>query len=178
MGISAIVLTCFGGHSLTRRLPDGSWLRIVSTSYGRTNSYETPHPNRLQSYLLGHLPSSWSPRLGLWHHGGGVGGPTRDGETYLAVFTLCEQASPTSFRSSPQMDIFDGQTIKVGTAFPGATAGSDERQLVCWTLATNVPRGAKRLVLRFSELAADGETRQQVAEFVVPNPAARKKKHD
>ena len=182
--VSMFVLSVSRSDSSTiQRLPDGSWLKIVSLSYAATNFfYSMPHPKPWQSFLLKHLPSSWSAHLGLWHGTGGVGTPVRDGRTNLAVVTVCKQAVPTSLCSSAQMDVFDEQDRKVGTAFAGAAAansdGPHRRRLVCWTVDSNIPQNTKKLVLRFSELTADGKTRQQVAEFVIPNPATRKKEHD
>jgi len=182
--ISMSVLTNSQSQSSPmQRLPDGSWLKIVSISYAPAYSYDMPRPKLWQSFLLKHLPSSYSAHLGLWHGTGRVGGSSaRAGETNLAVITVCKQATPTSLCSSAQMDVFDERTRKVGTAFAGATAansdGTHQLRLVCWVLDSNVPHDTKRLILRFSELAADGMTRQQVAEFVIPNPAAGEKKHD
>lgn len=176
--ISMLVLTGSQARlSPIRHLPDGSWLKIVSISYGHTHAYNMPLPNQCQSFLLKHLPSSWSANLGLWQGTGGVGSSARPGETNLAVITVCKQATPNSLCSSAQIDVLDERGRKLGTAFAGATAsnsdGMYQRQLVCWTLDSDIPQDSKRLVLRFSELAANAGTRQQVAEFVIPNPAAR-----
>lgn len=182
--ISISVLTNSQSHSSPmQQLPDGSWLKIVSISYAPTYSYDMPRPRLWQSFLLDHLLSSYSAHLGLWHGTGRVGGGSaRAGETNLAAITVCKQATPTSLCSSAQMDVFDERTRKAGTAFAGATAansdGTHQRRLAGWVLDSNVPNNTKRLILRFSELAAEGRTRQQVAEFVIPNPAAEEKKHD
>jgi hypothetical protein len=100
----------------------------------------------------------------------------RPGETNLAVFTVCKQATPTSLRSSPQIDVLDEHGRKLGTAFAGPTSGNSDgkhsRQLVCWILDSDIPHDASRLVLRFSEVTTNSGSRQQVAEFVIPNPAA------
>ena len=162
--------------SRMQRLPDGSWLKIVSISYGQTHRYNMPQPNRWQSFLLKHLPPSWSANLGLWQGTGGVGISGRPGETNLVVFTVCKQATPTSLRSSPQIDVLDEHGRKLGTAFAGPISGNSDgkhsRQLVCWILDSDIPHDASRLVLRFSEVATNSGSRQQVAEFVIPNPAA------
>ncbi len=178
--VAIISILALGGSqehlSPMRQLPDGSWLKIVSISYGHTHSYNMPRPKPYQSFLLKHLPSSWSANLGLWQGTGGVASSARPGETNLAVITVCKQATPTSLCSSAQIDVLDEQGRQLGTAFAGPTAsnsdGKHQRQLVCWTLDSDIPHDSKRLVLRFSELAANAGSRQQVAEFVIPNPAA------
>jgi len=179
--IFLLLLASPNSHSLTRRLPDGSWLKIVSISYGSTHSYLEPGPKPWQSFLLNHLPASCSARLGLWQGTGGVEASAPAGRTNLAIITVCMQATPTSLTSSPQIDVFDERGGKIGTAFSGPTAASSDgkhhRRLVCWPLPldSNVPDDTKSLVLRFSELAADGKTRQRVAEFAIPNPAVKQK---
>src|SRR6267378_4051334 len=50
--IFLLLLASPNSHSLTRRLPDGSWLKIVSISYGSTHSYLEPGPKPWQSFLL------------------------------------------------------------------------------------------------------------------------------
>jgi hypothetical protein len=171
------VLTKSGDDlSHAQRLPDGSWLKIVSISYGHTHSYNMPRPKPWQSFLLKQLPASWSARLGLWQGTGGVGSSARPGETNLAIFTVCKQAAPSSLCLSAQIDVLDEHARKLGTAFVGPTSGNSDgkhlRQLVCWTLDSDIPHDSKRLVLRFSEVATNSRSRQQVAEFVIPNPAA------
>jgi len=174
-----LVLASPNSHSLMRRLPDGSWLKIVSISYASTHTYLMPHPKPWQSFLLKHLPPSCSSRLGLWQGTGGVEVSAPAGQTNLAIVTVCNQATPGSLTSSPQIDVFDERGGKIGTAFSGPTAANSEskhwQRLVCWPLDSNIPQDTKKLILRFSELAADGKTRQQVAEFAIPNPALTQK---
>ena len=175
--ISMLVLTRSDNRlSTMRRLPDGSWLKIVSISYGHTYSYNMPRPKPYQSFLLKRLPSSWSANLGLWQGTGGVG-YSAPGETNLAIITVCKQATPTSLCSSAQIEVLDEQGRKLGTAFAGPTASNSnrkhQRQLVCWILNSDLPHDSKRLVLRFSEPAPNAGGRLQVAEFVILNPAAR-----
>jgi hypothetical protein len=177
--IFLVVLTGSRSPSLTRPLPDGSWLKIVSVSYASSNMYRMPGLKPWQSFLVKHLPSSWSARLGLWQGSLAVGVTAGPGETNLTIFTICKQATPSSLTASPKMDVFDERGGKIGTALVGATAvdtdGKHQRRLVCWPLESDIPHDTKKLVLRFSELAADGKTRQQVAEFAIPNPALRQK---
>ena len=161
-----------------RRLPDGSWLKIVSVSYGSSTFYQLPPPKPWQSFLLKHLPPSYSARLGLWQGNGGVGPPV--GWTNLVIVTVCKQATPASLTNSPQIDVFDERGGKICNVLRGATSsGGDGRDLrariISWPLYSTIPQDTKTLVLRFSELAADGTNRQQVAEFTIPNPAAKQK---
>jgi hypothetical protein len=166
-------------HSLVRRLPDGSRLKIVSISYGSTHAYQMSSAKPWQTFLVKHLPSSWSTRLGLWQRTGSVSVSASGGGTNLAIFTICQQAASASLTASPQMDVFDERGGHIGTVLAGATGtdtdGKHWRQLVCWALDSDIPQDTKTLVLRFSELAADGKTRQQVAEFTIPNPAVKQK---
>jgi len=164
--------------SLVRRLPNGSWLKIVSVSYGSTNMYQMPSPKPWQSFLLKHLPPSCSARLGLWQ--GSMSISTGPGRTNWAIFTVCnEEATSPSFTASPQIDVFDEGGGKIGSALMGSSAqgtdGKQRRRLDYWSLDSNIPQDTKTLVLRFSELAADGTNRQQVAEFAIPNPAVKQK---
>jgi len=98
----------------------------------------------------------------------------------LAIFTVCnEEATSPSFTASPQIDVFDEGGGKIGSALMGSSAqgtdGKQRRRLDYWSLDSNIPQDTKTLVLRFSELAADGTNRQQVAEFAIPNPALKQK---
>ena len=163
--------------SLVRRLPDGSWLKIVSITNGSDHMYLMPPPKPWQSFLLKHLPSSWSARLGLWQGWGGVGPPA--GWTNLVIVTVCKQATPASFTASPQIDVFDEPGGKICTVLRGATSSSGDgkhlRRIISWPVYSDIPQDTETLVLRFSELAADGTNRQQVAEFAIPNPVVKQK---
>lgn len=167
---------------MVRRLPDGSWLKIVAVSYSHTHSYSMPAPNAWQSFLLKHLPSSWTTQLRLWTGSGSVGMTAREGETNLVIFTVCNQATPTSararMRASPQIEMLDEQGRKLGSASSGSTSiesnGKHQRRLEGWMFASpasGLPHDTKKLILHFSELGADG-TRRQLAEFTIANPAA------
>src|SRR5690348_1014134 len=109
--ILVLVLASPKSPSLVRRMPDGSWLKIVSVSYGSSTFYQLPPPKPWQSFLLKHLPPSWSARLGLWQGWGGVGPPA--GWTNLVIVTVCKQATPRSLTASPQIDVFDERGGKI-----------------------------------------------------------------
>ena len=166
-------------HSLKRRLPDGSWLKIVSVSYGSTHAYQMSSAKPWQTFLFKHLPTSWSTRLGLWQRTGSVSVSASGSRTNLAIFTICQQATAASLTASPQIDVFDERGVKICTVLHGASSSSGDgthlRRLMNWPLYSDIPQDTKTLVLRFSELAADGTNRQQVAEFTIPNPALKQK---
>ena len=105
-----------------------------------------------------------------------------EGKTNLAIFTVCNQATPSTararMRASPQIDVLDEQGHKLGSGFSGPTSmisnGKHQRQLVGWTFGSfgpDLPHDTKKLVLHFSEVGPDG-TRRQLAEFTIANPAA------
>lgn len=157
----------------TQRLPDGSFLKIVAISYGTNHSFVVPRHKAWKSFLVAHLPRSLTARLGWWANGGSVGVSPRPGETSLAIFTICELATPTSFSASPAVALSDEQGTPYDSALEGSICGGfDGRhdwKLVAWQLS-HIPRGPKWLRLRFSEVSTDGRTREQVAEFFIPNP--------
>ena len=167
--IALVVLT----NSPTRfskiqRLPDGSILRIVSITYGTHHNYPKPW----QTFLGGRLPYSWTARFG-WYWG--VGQRSLHGEKNLAVFTICDQKSSTSFSGSSRVVVFDQQ----GNAFDACAAGGTSsfsdgihhRTLQCWTLPA-FPRRTQIIGLSFFELGGDEKTWQQVAQFKIPNPTS------
>jgi hypothetical protein len=174
----ALLLGFHRYSSRTQRLPDGSLLKLVSIDYGHSHFYSVPAPNRWQSFLLKHLPPKWAARLGLWDANGSVGSSARPGESNLGIITICQQAISTSPVRWAEMEVFDEQGRDYGAAHTGASSGSiDARhniywQLACWTLNSDIPTDAKRLVLKISAMSADG-TRCPVAEFVVPNPVQK-----
>jgi hypothetical protein len=175
--IFLLMLASPRSNSLVRRLPDGSWLKVVSISYGSTNMYQMPGPKPWQSFLLKHLPSSWSARFGLWQ--GSMSLSTALGRTNWAIFTVSKHPTPASLTASPQIDVFDERGGRIGSAFAGSSAahfdGKQTWLLLYWPLDSDIPQDTKTLVLRFSELAVDGTNRQQVAEFTIPNPVTRQK---
>ena len=173
--VALALLTASPGYSTSpQRLADGSYLKIVSMSYGQTHTYALPDLKKWQRFLAAHLPSFVKERLGWWDGGGWVSSSARPGESNLAVFTICEQAGSRSLWRSPQMGVYDENGQQYGDARAAARSENGDathrRQLACWPVS-DFPLNAKRLVLRFSVLAADGKTQQQVAEFIVSNPA-------
>jgi hypothetical protein len=164
-----------GYSTSTQRLADGSNLKIVSMSYGHTHSYTLSHPKTWQRFLAAHLPSFMTDHLSWWDNsGGGAFSSARPGESNLAVFTICEQAGSRNLWRSPQMAVYDENGQMYGMGFIGVRNENHDfthrRQLALWVVS-NLPLNDKRLVLRFSALAADGKTQQRVAEFIVSNPA-------
>jgi len=185
LGFAVVAVTLMALAALTtpakysrrkQRLPDGSFLRIISISYGMNHAFALPQREPWKTFLVTHLPRSWTARLGWWASGGSVGLSPRPGEASLAIFTVCELARPTSFSSSPKVVLSDERGTTYDSAFEGAVAGGFDGKrdwkLVGWQLS-KLPRDSKWLNLRFSEESADGRTRQQVAEFFLPNPLAR-----
>jgi len=174
--IALVVLT----NSPTRfskiqRLPDGSILRIVSISYGTKHNY-IYSPKAWQSFLARKVPYSWTAGLGSYIPGGGsVSQRSLHGEANLAVFTICDQKSSTSFSGSSRVVVFDQQGNAFDACAGGGTVsfsdGIHHRTLQCWTLPA-FPRRTKTLGLSFLELGGDGKTWQQVAEFKIQNPTS------
>ncbi len=157
----------------TRRLPDGSYLELVSVGHGTNHVLALPAQRPWKAFLLDHLPRSWTARLGWWAGGGSVGVSHSPGEDALAVFTVCELARSGSFSLAPRVSLCDERGVVCDSAEENAVAacfdGKRDWKLVGWKLS-RVPRNSRRLRLRFSELAADGKTRRAVAEFLVSNP--------
>jgi hypothetical protein len=151
-----------------QRLPDGSYLRIVSVEYGNSHLYVLPTLKPWQLFLGRHLPKSLTGRFGLREGGGNIGSSTQPGYSNLAVIVVCEKANAGSF-NRPELEIIDERGYDCNT-HASATSSGPDRKLTLWT-STRTPVG-KTLVLKFSEVAPDGETRRKLAEFHVPNPAA------
>lgn len=175
--VALVVLITPSEYSARKqRLPDGSFLSIVSISYGTNHAFALPKPKPWKTFLVAHLPRSWTAGLGWWANGGSVGLSPRPGESSLAIFTVCELMKPTSFTSSPQVALSDERGTNYGSVFEGSVAGGfdgkHDWKLVGWQLS-KLPRDSKWLRLRFSEKSADGTTREQVAGFVIPNPLAK-----
>ena len=175
--IALVVLT----NSPTRfskiqRLPDGSILRIVSISYGTKHNY-IYSPKAWQSFLASKVPYySWTAGLGRYIPGGGsVGQRSLHGERNLAVFTICDQKSSTSFSGSSRVVVFDQQGNAFDACAGGGTCsfsdGIHHRTLQCWTLPA-FPRRTQIIGLSFFELGGDEKTWQQVAQFKIPNPTS------
>ena len=151
-----------------QRLPDGSYLRIVSVEYGNSHQYALPTLKPWQLFLGRHLPKSLTGRFGLREGGGSIGSSIRPGESNLAVIVVCEKANSGSF-NRPELQVIDERGYDCNTyAGAGAMSGPDWK-LTMWT-STRTPEG-KTLVLKFSEVEPDGETRRKLAEFHIPNPA-------
>jgi hypothetical protein len=156
-----------------QRLPDGSLMRIVSISYGTNHSFTVPPHKPWKSFLVAHLPRSITAHLGWWANSASIGLSPPPGETSLAIFTVCELASQTSFSASPKVALSDERGSTCDSASEGSVSagfdGKHDWKLAGWQLS-NIPHDSKWLVLRFSEKSADGRSREQVAEFFIPNP--------
>ena len=159
----------------TQWLPGGSLLKIVSISYGTNHTFTLPQRKPWKTFLVTHLPRFCTARLGWWANGGSVGLSPRPGEASLAIFTICELSSPTSFSASPKVALSDERGTTYDSAFEGAVSGGydgkHDWKLIGWQLS-KIPRDPKWLCLHFSEESAAGKTRQQVAEFFISNPLA------
>jgi hypothetical protein len=157
-----------------RRLPDGSFLKIVSISYDTKHDFVVPPRQPWKAFLVAHLPPPWTARLGWWADSSSVSLAHQPGEGDLALFTICELAGPKSFSSRPTLELCDEQGIIYDSVSEAAVAGGfdgkHDWKLVGWKVS-HIPRNSKRLSLRFSELSPDGKTRQPLAEFSIPNPA-------
>jgi hypothetical protein len=153
-----------------QRLPDGSYLRIVAVEYGNSHDYWLPTLKPWQKFLSRHLPKSLTGRFGLREGVGYVGSGTQPGYSNLAVIVVCEKANAGSFYR-PELEIIDEHGYNCITYGGATSSGGPDRKLTIWT-STRTPEG-KTLVLKFFEIAPNGETRIKLAEFHVPNPAAR-----
>ena len=165
----------------SQRLPDGSSLKIVSISYGTKHSLVWPHRKPWESFLVANLSRSLTAKLGLETTGGSVGMSPPPGETSIAIFTLHEPLkSEVSARALMtgsggfKVDLCDER----GTVYDFASGGfrlGGYRGKIRWSVEgwqfSKIPRDSKYLRLAFSEPSSDGNTRQQVAEFFIPNPA-------
>lgn len=162
----------------TRRLPDGSSLKIVSISYGTNHSLAWPQRKPWESFLVTHLPRSWVARLGWETTSGSLGMSPRPGETSIALFTLQEPVQSESVKSELLHPHFKVALCdEAGTVYESAFGGSmlggyrgkHRWRVVGWQFS-KLPRDSKYLRLQFSEHSADGSTPKQVAEFFIPNP--------
>jgi len=157
----------------SQRLPDGSSLKIVSTSYGTKHSIAWPHRKPWENFLVAHLPRSWTAWLGLESTSGSAGMSPRPGETSIGIFTLHEPVkagfSPGHFKVAlcdEQGTVYDSA---VGGCQLGGYRGKHPWTVMGWQFS-KLPRDSRYLRLEFSEQSADGNTQQQVAEFFIPNP--------
>ena len=165
----------------TQRLPDGSSLKLVSISYGTNHSLAWPHHKPWQSFCLAHLPRSLTTWLGLESTSGSVGLSPRPGETSLAIFTL-QQPVKEEFSARTLMtgssvfkvDLCDERGTVYESAFGGSQLGGyrgKKRWSVIGWQFSKLPRDSRYLHLEFFQKSADGNGRQQVAEFFIPNPS-------
>jgi hypothetical protein len=165
-------------YSLSRKLADGTTLRIVQATFGTEFSYHEPKP---QPWLLAigrRLPFATASRLGWWFKGGDWSSVTAPpGETNFALFYTHDgpTTSSASSRNHYHIVLFDEQ----GNSFdaPIASRGSDgfnptntyfhSLEMQAFPL---VPRHGKTIGLRFLSDQKDGKGETVIAEFRIPNP--------
>lgn len=175
LAITVVALLVFSSSTKysrrSQRLPDGSTLKIVSISYGTNHSFAMPHRKPWESFLVKHIPRTWTARLGWETTGGQIGLSPPPGERSLVIFTLCELAKSDSFSSSGRVALCNEQGAVYDSAIEGAVLGGyrgkHRWRVVGWQFS-KLPRDAKFLRLEFSEQSADANT--PVAEFFIPNP--------
>jgi len=172
--VALLVLTIPTKYSRrSQRLPDGSSLKIVSISYGTKHSFAWPHCKPWESFLVTHLPRSWTACLGWDMTSGSIGLSPRPGETSIVIFTLHEPVESEFFPGHFKVALCDERGTVYDSAFQGAVLGGyrgkHRWRVVGWQFS-RVPRDSRYLRLEFSEQSADGNTRQKVAEFFIPNP--------
>jgi len=165
-------------YSLTRKLADGTTLRIVQTSFGNELSYHEPKPQPWMLAIGRRLPFATASRLGWWFKGGdwdSVTGPPE--ETNFGLFFTHDgpTTSTAPSRSHYHIVLFDEQ----GNSFdaPFAVRDSDgfnptnkyfhSLEMQAFPL---VPRHGKTIGLRFLSDPQNGKAGAVIAEFRIHNP--------
>jgi len=164
-------------YSLSRKLADGTTLRVVQASFGTVLSYHEPKPRPWLLAVGRRLPFATASRLGWWFNGGDWCSLTcPPGETNFAVFythdgpTTPAAASGNHYR----IVVFDEQ----GNSYEGAggrtSGGFNPANKYFHTLEMEtfplVPRHGKTIGLRFLSDQKDGKGGTAIAEFHIPNP--------
>ena len=164
-------------YSLTRKLADGTTLRIVQASFGNELSYHEPKP---QAWLLAigrRLPFATASRLGWWFKGGDwcytICPP---GETNFGLFyihdgpTTLSAASGNHYRilvSDEQGNSYEGDGGRTSGGFNPKNKYFHTLEMQTFPL---VPRHGKTIGLRFLSDPKDGKGVTVIAEFRIPNP--------
>jgi len=168
--ILLLALTVIHRFPPSRRLPDGSLLAIAEVSYGLKHAYTISSLKPWQTSAMHYLPLALVEKLGWTASTGSVWSNADPGDApFLVVHTLLQTGGAD--RSSPpdQLDVCDEAGNIRDSSSGGLTASLRDTAVRCWPMMKPIG-GAKRLILRFSRLAADGQTRVVVAEFNVPSP--------
>ena len=165
-------------YALTRKLADGTTLRIVDASFGTDHSYHEP---RTRPWLLAigrRLPFSTASRLGWWFNGGDwCYEKSAPGETNFALFYIHDGPTtlPAASGNHYRIVLFDDQ----GNSYEGAVAartsgGFNPTNKYFHTLEMQafplVPQHGKTIGLRFFSDQKDGKGGAAIAEFHIPNP--------
>lgn len=170
--LGAVLATHSGRLARCKRLPDGSYLAIVSISYGAGHSFTVPPRKAWQRFLVSHLPPSWTAPFGWWPDGGGLLGCSSPvGAPELFIFTMCEMFTPANLPTRLCLSDLHGNIY--GSASIGGTvasfAGRCDWILNCWTL-TNVPPTEKLLILEFMSPASGPKPERKLPSFYIQNP--------
>lgn len=176
-GTATVTLTTLerhGENAKLRVLPDGSFVRLLSTSVGTRFDYRAPSVAPWQRAILTKLPSSVASRFDGWLGMGGgrmtMVGPN-PGVSNLAVFAAVETPS----RSGGTLGIvaFDDQGNSCLASAGAGTIGNDDgrrsRTIRVWVLGA-FPRRSKTVGLRVVNITHDESTWQTMAEFHTANP--------
>jgi hypothetical protein len=172
--IVVVTLLLCRDSPLTKRLPDGSLLKIVDVYYGTNHHYVEWDRPRWKVFIGNHIPASLAARTGWLPMGVGPSFSTPPGEPALFVSTLYK--TPRSNAVFPRLhgDFFDENGIALSSELE-QTSGqlSDSNfsiKIMGWSAAP-VPYASKRITLRISEMI-DGERGGKIlATFSFPNPA-------
>ncbi len=168
-----------GDNGRIKYLPDGSFVRLLETSYVTNFNYRVPQPQPWQRKLAEHLPSSLASRYPWWlGNSASMGLNSPEGGTNLVVVTASERASSVTSRSglAPELTLvaFDDQGDESFAAFGASTIGNDDgkrfRSIKGWMVSA-FPRRSESLGLRFLHKLPGTNIWQTALEFHIPNPA-------
>ena len=172
--VSVTTLDRHGEDARLRVLPDGSFIRLLSTSVGTRFNYRAPSASSWQRTMLRKLPSSVASRFDGWlgMAGGGMTMVTPNpGVPTLGVLAAVE--TPSGHGSSLSLVAFDdsgnASLASMGSGVVGSDDGRRFRTVHSWVLGP-FPRRSKRIGLRVVQTAGDEKTWKTLAEFHTANP--------
>jgi RNA polymerase sigma factor (sigma-70 family) len=177
-GAATVTVTEIHNHGSGGRIryfSDGSFIRLLSSSYGTYFSYKSPGVKPWQSSLARRLPSGIASQFDWWMgNNGSVSMSSPSGVTNLAVIIAGERPSQSL---PPQvLMVVDQQGDQSLAAFSGSSVGYDDgkhfKTIQMWELSA-FPRRAKTLGLRFIRISLNTNSKPTMAEFQIPNPAFR-----